>query len=114
MLTEERWLELEDPVRMVMFLQSRRTDRKLQLFACGVCRKLAALVGTVEYLLGLDAAECYADDERAKPAMQRRRQALIHRKNSLSSSDPSGEYTPLFLAAVAISERLPQLPNVPQ
>ncbi|VTR97955.1 Uncharacterized protein (Fragment) OS=uncultured bacterium PE=4 SV=1 [Gemmata massiliana] len=105
MLTESQWLEWDDPVPMVSFLRSHVNDRRLQLFACGVCRKLAPLMGIVEYELGLEAAERYANGERTKSAMKRYRQVLTHHRISLSGGDSSEQYTALFLATVAISER---------
>jgi hypothetical protein len=104
-MTEAQWRACEDSESMVELLRPVVSDRKLRLFACGVCRKLVTLVGTGEYVLGLEAAEDYADSGRTKSAMKRYRQALTNRRISLSGGNQPEEYTALFLGTVAISEK---------
>ncbi|VTT97608.1 Uncharacterized protein OS=uncultured bacterium PE=4 SV=1 [Gemmataceae bacterium] len=104
-MTEAEWLAGDDPKSMVEFLRPAVSDRKLRLFACGLCRRLKPLVGTSEYARGLEAAEAYAGGAKMKSAMGRHRQALTNRRIALSGPDPSDEYTALFLCTVALSEK---------
>jgi hypothetical protein len=62
-MTEEEWLECNDPLPMLEFLRGKTSDRKLRLFACACCRHRAVcrLLQKQSCVL-LEIAERYADD----------------------------------------------------
>src|SRR5688572_26743878 len=78
-MTEQEWLAATDPTPILEFLRGKASDRKLRLFACAVCRRLASLIVLEEYVSGIEAAESYVDGGRKRAAMKRCRQALDRR-----------------------------------
>jgi hypothetical protein len=105
-VTEPEWLTATDPAPMLAFVREKAGDRKLRLFACAVCRRLAPLVSLPEYLNGLEAAESSVDGGRTRAAMRRCRRALERRRVELVSGAPQGkEWTALFLGHLAICEK---------
>lgn len=59
-MTEQQWMTTTDPTAMVKFLRDRATDRKLRLFACGVCRRMGYRIGKLGEE-AVDVAERFAD-----------------------------------------------------
>jgi hypothetical protein len=106
-MTEEEWLASANPAPMLEFVRGKTSDRKLRLFACGVCRQLAPLVGIDEYVRGIEAAESYVDGGRMRAAMKRCRQALDKRLTATVDSSGRGqsqEWHALYLGHLAICE----------
>jgi hypothetical protein len=107
-MTEEEWLAATDPRPMLEFLRGRMSDRKLRLFASTICRQFTSSVAIKEYVLGIEAAESYADGSRTKAAMNRYRRTLKDRGVSIINSTDKGqhdEWRALYLCGVAISEK---------
>lgn len=101
-MTEEEWLAANDPTPMLEFVRDKTSDRKLRLFACGVCRQLASFVRIDECLFGIAEAECRADGDRTKAAMKRSRQTLENRSSRLPFSKNTKESYVLFLCIFAM------------
>jgi hypothetical protein len=62
-MTETQWLASTNPMAMLRHLRTRADARKLRLFACACCRRLAHLDHADEAERILDLAERYADGE---------------------------------------------------
>src|SRR5262249_6775812 len=39
-VTEQEWIECTDPLRLLLFLRGKASDRKLRLFGCACCRRI--------------------------------------------------------------------------
>jgi hypothetical protein len=61
-MTEAEWLACARPQTMLEFLGDRAGERKLRLFACACCRRLAPLLRSESARRALDLAERAADD----------------------------------------------------
>jgi hypothetical protein len=116
-MTEAEWLSYENPTPMLEFLRGKMSDRKLRLFACACCRQLIPLVGTEDYVQGIERAEAYADQRGTKSALKRSRQALharsypLHMDSSFRGGPDewkarhSNECNALSLGVAAMSEK---------
>jgi hypothetical protein len=60
-MTEREWLECTDPQKVLDFLRSKASDRKLRLFACAYCRCIWHLLSDLRSRKAVDAMERYAD-----------------------------------------------------
>jgi hypothetical protein len=60
-VTEQKWLEWEDPEKMLEFLRVKVSDRKLRLFAVACCRRIEKLWGRNVSHQAILTAEQYAD-----------------------------------------------------
>ena len=43
-MTKQQWIDSTDPVRMLLFLQRKASNRKLRLFGCACCRRIWELL----------------------------------------------------------------------
>jgi hypothetical protein len=59
-VTEAEWLAGEDPAPMLEFHEGKASDRRLRLFACGVCRRREFRTST-DGTDALSVAEDFAD-----------------------------------------------------
>jgi hypothetical protein len=105
-MTETEWLTSVETHILVAFLGCKASDRKMRLFACGVCRQLASYVETEEYIRAIEAGEEFADTGKTKAAMRRGRQVLRSRRLSLleMTSGMSDELIAIYLAEASLSE----------
>jgi hypothetical protein len=63
-MTEVEWLACDDPYRMLDFLPSKASGRKLRLFACGCCRqRVWHLLPEQRSRDAVETAERYAEGE---------------------------------------------------
>jgi hypothetical protein len=60
-MNEAEWLECIDPKPMLEFLKGKTSDRKLRLFACACCRRIAHVVSNEDIRTIADVSEKYAD-----------------------------------------------------
>jgi hypothetical protein len=60
-MTEADWLSYDDPRKMLEFLQSRASERKLRLFACGCCRRIWHKLRDARSRRAVEVGELYAD-----------------------------------------------------
>ncbi len=61
-MTEEEWLECDDPARMLEQLREKGlSDRKLRLFACGCCRRIWKLLPNDTARRFIELMEQWAD-----------------------------------------------------
>jgi 2'-5' RNA ligase len=60
-LTEQEWLECDDPKKMLAFLEGRASDRKLRLFCVACCRGIWHLLPHKTSRTAVEVAEHYSD-----------------------------------------------------
>jgi hypothetical protein len=60
-VTEAEWLAATDPQPMLDLLRGRATERKLRLFACGLCRSFWSLLIDERSRVAVETAERLAD-----------------------------------------------------
>src|SRR4051794_26617091 len=59
-MTEREWLEETDVEKLLYFLAGKAAPRKVRLFACTCCRRIARLLPP-DILPAVEVAEVYAD-----------------------------------------------------
>jgi len=78
-ITEAEWRACADPMAMLVFITPRASGRKLLLFACAGCRRIAQLLTDPRSLEALAVVERYADglasEEEARQAHAQATQA---------------------------------------
>jgi hypothetical protein len=62
-MTEQEWLEYEEPIPMLDLLSDRASDRKLRLFACLCCRQSWRRLSDKRSRQAVEVAERYADSQ---------------------------------------------------
>lgn len=60
-MTEREWLTCTAPLKMLLFLRGKATDRQLRLFAAACCRSIWALLPPERGPHAVEVAERYAD-----------------------------------------------------
>ncbi len=60
-MTKSQWLVCDDPAPMLEALGQRMSQRKLRLFACACCRRVADLFPDDQWLAAVEVAERFAD-----------------------------------------------------
>jgi hypothetical protein len=60
-VNETIWLTCADPWDMLVFLRSRRSERKLRLFACACCRRLWQWLSDERSRKAVEVAERFHD-----------------------------------------------------
>jgi hypothetical protein len=62
-MTDVKWLKCEDPEAMLTVLQNKVSDRKLRLFACACCHRIAHFVVDDRSRTAIAILEQYADGQ---------------------------------------------------
>jgi hypothetical protein len=62
-MTEADWLAAADPTSLLAFVKQKRHARKLRLFACGCCRRIAGVIPDECGHRAIELAERHADGE---------------------------------------------------
>src|SRR5262249_57176455 len=60
-MTEAEWLRSADPEAMLKLLKGKVSERKLRLFACACCRRIAHLLPDEPSRITLEVIERYPD-----------------------------------------------------
>jgi hypothetical protein len=60
-MTQVEWLNCNEPQRMVNYLLSRVSNRKLRLFGCECCKRLLPLIEITASLSAIEVAERFAE-----------------------------------------------------
>ncbi len=60
-MTEQEWLECDDPQKMLRFLREEASDRRLRLFACACCRRIWDLLPDRRCRKAVEIAEKVAE-----------------------------------------------------
>lgn len=74
-MTEQEWLEANDPEPMIEYLHGKASERKLRLFACATFRHLAPWLKD-EGLATVEKGERFADGQLRREEARRARNAL--------------------------------------
>ena len=87
-MTEEQWTSRANPIRMVEYLKSAATGRKLRLFATACIRLFGQYLDGVPTLL-LDTFEEYADERAEYDEIVALKESLERLTSSAFSSSPA-------------------------
>jgi hypothetical protein len=105
-MTEAEWLASDDPERMLTFVNSAASLRKLRLFGVVCCRRIWELMPDVKCELAVDIAEGHAnghcDDEALQAAYERVASAI----GTLALISESAEYAATAAAWVSSQDNL--------
>jgi hypothetical protein len=82
-MTEDQWLELDNPQSILTFLRRRASQRKARLFACACLRRSRYLL-TPRYLRAVEISESYADAQISAEEIAIER-AVVHQLVARSS-----------------------------
>jgi len=102
-VTEAEWLTCTDPQKMLEFLRGKASDRKLRLFACACCRRVAGLLPDKASLSALETCEWFADGLASRVELQGARQAAISSYNAYPDHDDFGNYSGGESASAAVA-----------
>jgi hypothetical protein len=106
-VTEAEWLAATDPAPMLSFLRGKAGDRKLRLFACACCSRVAPLLRSEQSRLALRWAEWLAegqgDDGRRREVCDGARAVLMAEMEAHHAPEaaPGGRFAPTA-AAMAV------------
>src|SRR5262249_48037842 len=75
-MTEAQWLACEAPWKMLELLPSPTSERKLRLFSCACCRRVARLLTQEPGLCAVEVAELYADAQQTRKELDRAAEAV--------------------------------------
>jgi hypothetical protein len=64
-MTEAEWRQSTDPNPLLIFLQSRSSDRKRRLLACAFCRDTGQHIQDGRFWRAIEAGESWADERRS-------------------------------------------------
>jgi hypothetical protein len=99
-MTEAEWTACTDPQKMLEFLRTRASERKLRLFAVGCCRRVWAFIKDEPFRAAVRAAELFADGMITKEEMTKTRKAAIPCFVQLHSGDDEAPGAALSAAAI--------------
>ena len=88
-MTEAKWLTCPNPQKMLEFLRGKASERKLRLFACGCCYRLADLWSTLgeDELAAVEFANLYADGGATREDLKLAREDLSNIDDYYGSSE---------------------------
>lgn len=70
-MTETEWDACTDPTPMLEFLHGKASERKLRLYLCGGCQRIAHLFFSPESLAAIEIAERFADGQASAEELHR-------------------------------------------
>ena len=70
-MTEEEWLACAEVDSLLAFLQGRASERKLRLFGCACCWRIAHLFRSSEFIRTIDVTERYANGQATQEEFRR-------------------------------------------
>jgi hypothetical protein len=102
-MDEERWKSSGHPHTMLQFLAGRLSDRRFQLLACGICRRLEHLLVDARSIRALLLCEEYADRGGSWRFLERADEIAMHaglaaraeRERAETAQKREEEYLPL-------------------
>ena len=74
-MTDDEWRQCGEPARMLTALGSRASPRKLRLFACACCHRIAPLLTDPRSQEAMHAAERFADGRASRKELNAAKKA---------------------------------------
>ena len=96
-MTENDWNACNDPQKMLEFLSTHGSDRKLRLFACACARRHWELLPDDSCRCAVEISEQFADGQASKDDLEAR---LV----GGGTSGGSGAFTPIALGHAGVDQ----------
>jgi hypothetical protein len=100
--TEIEWVGCTTPSRMLDALRDRTSDRKLRLFACSCCRRIAHLLSDSRLSDALEATEQFLEGTLSRDALDRAHSRARAARDDFRSADNSDDAVAKRAAATAV------------
>ncbi len=88
-MTEQEWLACTEPQKMLQFLRSKVSDRKLRLFSCACCRSIWHLLTETRGQDAVEIVERYADRAASERDLSKARRQAQNAWTALNDAQPA-------------------------
>jgi hypothetical protein len=104
-MTEEEWLETNNPVALVNYLADRTSERKLRLLACAACRRILHVMREPESHTALEIGERYAEGDCSLKELLRTEEEARHTAD-LAEREKAPGWNAARTAALVVSREV--------